>query len=142
MYFISCRTRLYRRITIAFQERRTCSIYCRGAHTFPYTSYLYNEHVKLIYLLHKCKTHIHQHQHLRSRYDFSQKPVVCSCTFLCAGISRTPKALESGSNPQKTRQVFASAMTKTFLVLGVGFFVSNVISGVVLGLFDPLHLTL
>jgi len=43
---------------------------------------------------------------------------------------------------QKTRQTFESAMKKKFLVLGFGFFVSDVISGIVLDLFDPLHLAL
>jgi len=34
------------------------------------------------------------------------------------------------------------AMKKKFLVLGLGFFVSDIISGVVLSLFGPLHLAL
>jgi len=31
---------------------------------------------------------------------------------------------------------------KNSLVLGFGFFVNNIVTGIVLGLFDPLHLTL
>jgi len=50
--------------------------------------------------------------------------------------------LESCSSPQKTWQVLESAMKKISLVLGFGFFVSDVISGIVLGLFGPLHLAL
>jgi len=47
--------------------------------------------------------------------------------------------LESCSNPQKTQQVFNE---KNSLVLGFVVFVSDIISGVVLGLFGPLHLAL
>jgi len=55
-----------------------------------------------------------------------------------------PKALESCSNPEMTWQVFESAVKKKkfFLVLGLGFFVSDIISRVVLGLFGPLHLAI
>ena len=56
------------------------------------------------------------------------------------GITLTPKVVESCSNPQKTRQVFKSAMKKKNLVLF--FFVNDVISGVLLGLLGPLHLAL
>jgi len=55
------------------------------------------------------------------------------------GIFPVPKALESCLNPQKTQHIFESA-TKKFI--GFGFFVSGVVSGVVLGLFGPLHLAL
>jgi len=47
-------------------------------------------------------------------------------------------ALKSCSNPQKIWQVFASALKKNS---GLGF-VSDIISGVALGLFVPLHLAL
>jgi len=47
--------------------------------------------------------------------------------------------LESCLNPQKTQQVFNE---KNFSVLGFVVFVSDIISGVVLGLFGPLHLAL
>jgi len=56
--------------------------------------------------------------------------------------SNTKKAWESSSNAQKTWQVFESAIKKNYLVLGFGFFVSDVKSGVLLGHFDPLHLAL
>jgi len=55
-------------------------------------------------------------------------------------ITPVLKALESCSNPQKTQQVFKSAMKKRFF--DFGFFVSDITSGVVLGLFGPLHLVL
>jgi len=44
--------------------------------------------------------------------------------------------------PSKTQQILARAMKKKFFGFGFRFFVSDVISGVVLGLFGPLHLTL
>jgi len=55
------------------------------------------------------------------------------------GISPALEALESCSNPQKTQQVFESAMKKK---LGFGLFVSDIISGVVLGLLGLLRLAL
>jgi len=58
------------------------------------------------------------------------------------GISPALEVLESCSNPQKTQQVFESAMKQIFLVLGFRFFVSDVINGVILSLFGPLHLAL
>jgi len=61
---------------------------------------------------------------------------------LCDSTTPAPKALESSSNPHKTQQVFQSAMKKNFLILGFGFFVSDVVSGGFLGLFVPLHLAL
>jgi len=48
-------------------------------------------------------------------------------------------ALEGCSNPQKTQQVFESAMKRMW---GFRFFVSEIISGVVFALFGPLHLAL
>jgi len=59
---------------------------------------------------------------------------------LCKSIALAPIALESCSNTQKTQQVFESAIKNK--IWGFGFFVSDVISGVVLGLFGPLHLVL
>jgi len=42
----------------------------------------------------------------------------------------------------KTQQVFESATKKNLSALSVGFFVSDIISGKVLGLFGSLHLAL
>jgi len=50
--------------------------------------------------------------------------------------------LESCSNPQKPQQVFESAMKKNSFLLGFGFFVSDIASGVDLGFYGPLHLAL
>jgi len=61
---------------------------------------------------------------------------------VCIGITLPTIAVESCSNLQKIWQVFPFAMKQTFLVLGFRFFVSDIISGVVLGLFGPLHLAL
>jgi len=59
------------------------------------------------------------------------------------GISLLTIVLESCSNPQKVWQVLASTVKKKFcLVLGFRFFVSDIISGVVLGYVGPLHLAL
>ena len=41
-----------------------------------------------------------------------------------------------------TQQVFWSALKKNFLVTGCGYFVSDVISGGLLGHLGPLHLAL
>ena len=71
---------------------------------------------------------------------FEPKPAPCMCP--CAGISPLTIALESCSNPQKTQQVFASAMKKKMFVLGFPFFVSDVTSEEILDLFSPLHLAL
>jgi len=59
---------------------------------------------------------------------------------LCMGITPLPIVLENYSNPQKTRQVFKSAMKTLFSFSH--FFVNGIISGIVLGLFGPLHLAL
>ena len=47
-----------------------------------------------------------------------------------------PNALGSCSNPQMTWKVFESAIKTNFLVLGSGFFVSDMTSGELLGLFE------
>jgi len=59
----------------------------------------------------------------------------------CAGKTPALNALKSCSNPEDptSLQVYND---KNRLVLGFGFFVSDVISGVVSGLFGPLHLAL
>jgi len=56
----------------------------------------------------------------------------------CVGISPPTIALESCSNLQKIWQVLATAMKKNCF----DFILSDVISGVVSGLFGPLHLAL
>jgi len=53
------------------------------------------------------------------------------------GKTLASKALESCSNAQKTWQALESARKK---ILGFWIFVSDVISGVVLGLFGQFHL--
>jgi len=56
------------------------------------------------------------------------------------GITPALKALESCSNPQKTQHIFKSAMKNNFF--GLGLFVIDIVSEVVLGLFGSLHLAL
>ena len=51
-------------------------------------------------------------QHLSFWAVLRLKPTVSMC--LCVGISPEPTVLESCSNPQKTQQVFESAMKKKF----------------------------
>jgi len=58
---------------------------------------------------------------------------------LCKSIAHLPITLENYSNPQKTWQ---ACNEKNSFILGFGFFVSDVISGVHLDLFGPLHLAL
>jgi len=47
-----------------------------------------------------------------SKSGFQPRTAMCMC--LCAGITLLLIALESCSNPQKTQQVFESAMKKFF----------------------------
>jgi len=54
-------------------------------------------------------------------------------TWLCTGISPVRYALQTRQKSQKTWQVFSSALEKIFFASGCGFFVSNVISGGLLG---------
>jgi len=64
-----------------------------------------------------------------------------SLHMFCTGISPPMIVVESCSNPQKIVQVFTSAVKKNF-GFGFHFIVSDIISGVVLGLFGPLHLAI
>jgi len=59
-------------------------------------------------------------------------------TWLCAGISPLLYGLQTWSKRQKTRQ----APEKNFVVWGCGFFVSDIISGGLLGHLGPLCLAL
>ena len=59
-------------------------------------------------------------QAVRAKIGFSH--------MVCTGITPALKVLENCSNAQKTWQFFQFAMRKNFLVLGFGFFVSDVIS--------------
>ena len=61
---------------------------------------------------------------------------------VCAHVTLVPKGVENFSKAQKTQQDFSSALEKIFLVGGCRFFVSDVISGGLLGHLGPLHLAL
>ena len=61
--------------------------------------------------------------------------------FLCGNISADDCAKEL-FKPLKGSASLCICNEKNFLVLGFRFFVSDVISGVVLGRFGPLHLAL
>jgi len=61
--------------------------------------------------------------------------------FLRGNISADDYAREL-FKPSKDSASLHICNEKTFFVLGFGFFVSDVISGFVLGLFGPLHLPL
>jgi len=64
------------------------------------------------------------------------------CTWLCEHVTRAPKVVESCSKAQKTRQVIDSAREKNNFVGECGFFVSDVVSGGLLGHIGPFHQTL
>jgi len=61
---------------------------------------------------------------------------------LGVGISLLLHGLQTWSKRQKTRQVFWFALKKLFLLVGCGFFVSDVISGGLFGHFGPVCLAL
>jgi len=65
--------------------------------------------------------------------DFGLKPAVVSCRI--NAIAPLPITLESGSRAQTDRTVFQIALEKKILGGGCGFFVSDIISEVVLGPF-------
>jgi len=71
--------------------------------------------------------------------DFRLNQAACTCLGNC--ITHQVIVLESCSNPQKTRRVFKFAMKKNFW-FWISDLLSDAISGVVLGLFGPLHLAL
>jgi len=77
---------------------------------------------------------------LRSRYDLARFEQFLVC--LTNDITRQVIVLESCSNPQKNSASLRVRSEKKFLVLGFGFFVSDVITGVVLGIFGPLNLAM
>jgi len=62
--------------------------------------------------------------------------------WLCTRIIRALEMVESCSKSQKMWQVFYSILEKKILVGGCGFFMSDVISGGLLGHFGPFHLAL
>jgi len=64
------------------------------------------------------------------------------CTWLCIRVTLSLKAVESCSNAQKMQQVFKTALEKNFFGWGGRFFVSNVISGGLLGHLGPLCLVI
>jgi len=63
-------------------------------------------------------------------------------TWLCVGISPLLFGLRTWSKCQKTWQVFYSALKKNCLLGEYEFFVSDVISGGLLGHLGPLYLAL
>jgi len=63
-------------------------------------------------------------------------------TWLFSGISPLLYGLRTWSKRQKTREVFLSALEKKFLLGGCVFFVSDDISGGLLGHLGPLCLAL
>jgi len=73
------------------------------------------------------------HAQIYSYFEIGLKPAVVSC--LNNAIASPPIALESCSRAQTDRPVILSALEKKFLVGGCRFFVSDVISEVVFGLF-------
>jgi len=74
---------------------------------------------------------------MHSYFEIGLKPAVFCCLTNC--ITPLLIALESCSSPQTNRQVYLFAVQKKVLVLGFGFFVSDVISE---GVFWPFWLIL
>jgi len=71
--------------------------------------------------------------------SISCEEAVCTC--LCTGITPTSKVLESCSNAQHWASLLV-CNEKNFFVWDFGFFMSDVVSGGLLGHFGPLHLVL
>jgi len=69
-------------------------------------------------------------------------PIQPDCTWLCARVTQVPKVVESSSEAQKTRKSSSLHSKTIFLRGGCGFFMSDVISGGLLGHLGPLYLVL
>jgi len=78
-------------------------------------------------------SHFKSRATIYSYFEIGLKPAVVSC--LTNAMPPPPIALESCSNPQTDRPVFWSALEKNFFGQRCRFFVSDVISEVVLGPF-------